>query len=135
MASKEAREAARRKARDRVREGDGFLRRAVPESRESLELSVEDLWTLPWRRVRSSNLSLVAWTPPVVPPTEPGDRGMLFARFRNGGVYAYLDCPDVAEGLVRLGEEPGGSPGGFLALRVKPYYRCQRVKATEGGAA
>jgi hypothetical protein len=85
------------------------------------ELTVDALWTLPWRRVQSSNLALVA---------QDGDN--LFVRFRGGGVYVYEGVgPLIADCMVAMGEI--GSPGAFLNERIKPLYDCRRVVQSEEG--
>ena len=86
------------------------------------ELTVDALWTLPWQRVQSSNLALVA---------QHGDN--LFVRFRGGGVYVYEGIgPFWADCMVTMGEGPG-SPGAFLNERIKPVYDCRRVVQAEEG--
>ena len=86
------------------------------------ELTVDALWTLPWRRVQSSNLALVAQ-----------DEDKLFVRFRGGGVYVYEGVlPSTADCIVAMGKGVG-SPGAYLNEWLKPVYDCRRVVQAEEG--
>ena len=65
--------------------------------------------------LESSSLSEAGYDP---------DRQMMEVEFRNGGLYRYLDVP--AE--VYREFEGADSKGRFLNLRIKPAYRCLRVR-------
>ena len=54
------------------------------------------------------------------------DSRTLFIRFREGGLYAYLDVPPAT--VQALGEAP--SKGAFFHAEIDPAFRYVRLDAT-----
>jgi len=68
---------------------------------------------LEWIDMNSSNVESAAYNP---------DAEMIYVRFKEGGVYAYDQCPP------HMWEEftaPGQSPGKYVneILKYKPYQK------------
>ncbi|HEX5982952.1 MAG TPA: KTSC domain-containing protein [Solirubrobacterales bacterium] len=52
------------------------------------------------------------------------EAGVLEVRFRNGGVYRYLDVPEEVCAALMEAE----SKGRFFNRRIRDVYRCQRIR-------
>jgi uncharacterized membrane protein len=50
----------------------------------------------------------------------------LDVEFVSGGIYRYADVPGAVVDELRAAE----SKGRYINQEIKPYYRCERIRAT-----
>lgn len=64
-------------------------------------------------KVASSNINAIGW-----------EAGTLTVQFNNGGVYAYLDVPEVVFAQMLVAK----SVGQYFAREVKASYEWKKVR-------